>query len=283
MWERYQSPFLSLYEFWCLHVERTRASRRWLPVGAVCTAAVLHTPSVGSLTSPPWSLENSGREMCVVRRGDKGQRGEGAGQKVKGERGLDKRSKGRGGWTKGQRGEGKTSNAMCASKQIFMSTKLSSNLYNVRMNVAIWGHTYLIVSTVTVKSLRVHVYEVRTDCGEERPVVGYCQNGWRPCLRFGVKGFMGCVWFAWLLCMLSRLQMCIYGKAIEQQYGTLNTIYNQIMCEGGAKGTPPLHFQVTSHTYTTLGCHMTWGISLLTKLSSTSTQKLSSPKKAVIN
>ena len=64
--------------------------------------------------------------------------------------------------------------------------------------------------------------------------------------------------------MLSRLQMCIYGKAIEQQYGTLNTIYNQIMCEGGAKGTPPLHFQVTSHTYTTLGCHMTWGISLLT-------------------
>ena len=67
--KRYQSPFLSLYEFWCLHVERTRASHRWLPGGAVCTAAVLRTPSVGSLTSPPWSLENSGREMCVVRRG----------------------------------------------------------------------------------------------------------------------------------------------------------------------------------------------------------------------
>ena len=32
-----------------------------LPEGVVCTAAVLRTPSAGSLTSPPWSVENSGR------------------------------------------------------------------------------------------------------------------------------------------------------------------------------------------------------------------------------
>ena len=44
-----------------LHVDATRASCLWLPGGVVYTAAVLHTPSVGSLTSPPWSLENSGR------------------------------------------------------------------------------------------------------------------------------------------------------------------------------------------------------------------------------
>lgn len=53
-----------------LLVERTRVSCLRLPEGVVCTAAVLHIPSAGSLTSPPWSVENSGRRGDVCGEGE---------------------------------------------------------------------------------------------------------------------------------------------------------------------------------------------------------------------
>ena len=73
------------------------------------------------------------------------------------------------------------------------------------------------------------MYKVSTDCGEERPVMGYCQNGRGPRLCLEMKVFMGYD-HDLISCMTAEyayhILKCAYMVKQSSNNSTLNTIYN---------------------------------------------------------